>query len=58
MQAKATHDKGKRQPSVIGEGLPPQVATSHNKLLEQLAGIDQVLLLFNERGRLFFVFSY
>uniref|UniRef100_A0A914KZE5 Chloride intracellular channel exc-4 n=1 Tax=Meloidogyne incognita TaxID=6306 RepID=A0A914KZE5_MELIC len=43
LQAKANHDKGKRHPSAIEEGLPPQVTSSHNKLLEQLANIDQLL---------------
>ncbi|KAL3068049.1 hypothetical protein niasHT_038039 [Heterodera trifolii] len=46
LQAKTNLDKGKQQPSSI-EGLPPQVASSHSKLVEQLANINQLLA---ERG--------
>jgi chloride intracellular channel protein 2 len=42
LQAKTNHDKGKQQPSTI-EGLPTQIAAAHNKLVEQLANIDQLL---------------
>ncbi|KAI1731561.1 chloride intracellular channel exc-4 [Ditylenchus destructor] len=42
LRAKVDHDKGKRQPSDI-EGLPTQIAAAHNKLVEQLANIDQLL---------------
>ncbi|KAH7723655.1 EXC-4 protein [Aphelenchoides avenae] len=42
LRAKTDHDKGKQQPSAI-EGLPTQIAAAHNKLVEQLANIDQLL---------------
>uniref|UniRef100_A0A914EDG6 Chloride intracellular channel n=1 Tax=Acrobeloides nanus TaxID=290746 RepID=A0A914EDG6_9BILA len=42
LRAKADYDKGKKQPSPV-EGLPPQISSSHNKLVEQLASIDQLL---------------
>uniref|UniRef100_A0A914HKQ6 Chloride intracellular channel n=2 Tax=Globodera TaxID=31242 RepID=A0A914HKQ6_GLORO len=48
LQAKTNLDNGKRQPSAI-EGLPPQVAASHTKLVEQLASINQLLA---ERGNM------
>jgi chloride intracellular channel protein 2 len=42
LRAKVDHDKIKRQPSTI-EGLPPQIQASHNKIVEQLSSIDQIL---------------
>uniref|UniRef100_A0A7E4VFG5 Chloride intracellular channel n=1 Tax=Panagrellus redivivus TaxID=6233 RepID=A0A7E4VFG5_PANRE len=42
LTAKVDHDKQTKQQTPI-EGLPPQIAASHNKLVEQLASIDSLL---------------
>ncbi|CAJ0585220.1 unnamed protein product, partial [Mesorhabditis spiculigera] len=42
LRAKTEHDKGKREPSPI-ESIPPQIKTHYNRVVEQLAGIDELL---------------
>ncbi|TKR59799.1 hypothetical protein L596_029417 [Steinernema carpocapsae] len=46
LRAKVDHDKGKKEISALNE-LPPQIAATHHKLVEQLANIDQLL---SQRG--------
>lgn len=46
LRAKTDFDHGKKVPSPV-ESLPPQQAASYNKLVEQLANIDELL---HERG--------
>ncbi|VDD95490.1 unnamed protein product [Enterobius vermicularis] len=46
LRAKTDFDQGKKSPSTV-TSLPPQQAASYNKLVEQLANIDELL---RERG--------
>lgn len=46
LRAKTEFDKGKKEVSPVND-LPPQIRTHHNRIVEQLTGIDQLL---EERG--------
>uniref|UniRef100_A0A1I7ZGG7 Chloride intracellular channel n=1 Tax=Steinernema glaseri TaxID=37863 RepID=A0A1I7ZGG7_9BILA len=53
LRAKIDHDKGKKELTPLNE-LPPQIAATHHKLVEQLANIDQLL---SQRGTLYLLSS-